>query len=151
MAEPTSLSATDMKWSDRFLLGFTPMDNLHEEFIHIIGACRDAYDEDLPRLLVDLQRHLQEHFEAENRWMVESDFPPRDCHIGEHAAVLQSVEEVRRQLSHGDTSICRLLVEELAAWFPSHADHLDSALAHWLSKLRFGGKPVVVRRDLKLR
>jgi hypothetical protein len=42
-------------------------------------------------------------------------------------------------------------VRELIQWFPSHADHLDSALAHWISKLRTGGRPVVLRRSLHLR
>ena len=32
-------------------------------------------------------------------------------------------------------------------WFPGHADYLDSALSHWMFKRRFGGKPMVLRRD----
>jgi hemerythrin len=38
-----------------------------------------------------------------------------------------------------------------SGWFPKHADQLDSALAHWMSKERLGGKPVVLRRGLQLR
>ena len=87
----------------------------------------------------------------ENTWMVDSAFPPRECHIDEHAAVMQSVDDVRLLLSRGDTAVCRRLVAELIQWFPSHADHLDSALAHWISKLRTGGKPVVLRRGVSLR
>ncbi len=39
------------------------------------------------------------------------------------------------------------LIAELADWFPRHTAHLDSALAHWMSKKNFGGKPVVLRRS----
>lgn len=106
------------------------------------------------RLNFDLDQlsvHTEHHFEQENRLMNESEFPSRGCHIDEHNAVLASVREVRELLAQGNTDVCRRLVNELSEWFPSHTDHLDSALAHWLSKKQYGGKPVVIKRDLKLR
>ncbi|MES2784211.1 MAG: hypothetical protein V4684_02015, partial [Pseudomonadota bacterium] len=42
----------------------------------------------------------------------------------------------------------RRLADELAHWFPAHVQHLDSALAHWVSKRRTGGKPIVLRRNV---
>ena len=137
-----------MTWSDAFLLGYAPMDEIHEEFVAIVGRLQAAEDAALPALMDELARHLQQHFEQENQWMEESDFPPRGCHIDEHAAVLKSVTEVREELAAGNTELCRDLVAHLVDWFPGHADHLDSALAHWMSKLRFGGKPVVLRRNV---
>jgi hypothetical protein len=44
--------------------------------------------------------------------------------------------------------LCRSLVQALVDWFPGHAAHLDSALAHWMFKRQFGGKPVVLRRTI---
>lgn len=140
--------AKAMTWSDAFLLGYAPMDEIHEEFVDIVGRLQAAEDAALPALMDELARHLQQHFAQENQWMEESDFPPRGCHIDEHAAVLKSVTEVREELVAGNTELCRDLVAHLVDWFPGHADHLDSALAHWMSKLRFGGKPVVLRRNV---
>lgn len=152
MTHPDSPASTDtLTWSDAFLLGHGPMDTVHEEFVDIVGRLQRADNAALPALMDELVRHLKAHFEMEDKWMLETDFPPRGCHMDEHAAVLASVEEVRAEMEQGDPAICRDLVEHLAAWFPGHADHLDSALAHWMSKLRFGGKPVVLRRDLPLR
>lgn len=152
MTHPDSPADTKaMSWSDAFLLGYVPMDEIHEEFVDIVGRLQAAEDAALPALMDELARHLQQHFEQENQWMEESDFPPRGCHIDEHAAVLKSVAEVRAELAEGNTELCRDLVAHLAEWFPGHADHLDSALAHWMSKLRFGGKPVVLRRNVRLR
>jgi hemerythrin-like metal-binding protein len=98
--------------------------------------------------LAALRAHALDHFGQEDRWMVETEFPARECHINEHAAVLQSIDEVQALLAQGNTQICRRLTEELSQWFPGHADYLDSALAHWMCKQRLGGKPVVIRRDL---
>lgn len=138
-------------WSDEYLLGYGPIDAVHEEFVGLLVRLQSADDAALPALLDQFAEHCVRHFEMENGWMVEFEFPPRECHIDEHAAVLQSVQEVQGLLAEGDVGICRELVAQLADWFPKHADQLDSALAHWMTKKRLGGKPVVIRRGLKLR
>jgi hemerythrin-like metal-binding protein len=140
-----------LEWNDRYLLGFGPMDETHEEFVSLVGRMQLAPDQALESLLSELAAHATKHFEMENQWMTQTEFPARSCHIDEHAAVMKSVEEVRELLAQGNTDVCRRLVKELAGWFPAHADHLDSALSHWMCKLRFGGKPVVIRRDITIR
>ncbi|EFI60255.1 MULTISPECIES: bacteriohemerythrin [Comamonas] len=142
-----SHSAT-LVWGDHLLMGHGPMDELHEEFVELIALLQTAEDSELPSLLQAMQTHLQHHFAEEDQWMLSTGFPPRDCHIDEHAAVLKSVAEVRVKLADGDVALCRDLTKALVDWFPGHATHLDSALAHWLSKQRFGGKPVVIRRNI---
>lgn len=137
-----------MNWSDTYVLGYAPMDTIHEEFVELIGRLQIASDDVLPVLFAEMEEHLQAHFEEENTWMRDSDFPPRDCHIEQHDAVLHSVREVKELLAEGDTAECRRLVAALADWFPNHAAHLDSALAHWMCKRRLGGKPLVFRRSI---
>lgn len=144
-------SPESLHWGDQFLLGYTPIDEVHEEFVDLIGRMQRGADTALPALLTEFSVHLKQHFEMENEWMVSTEFPPRECHMDEHAAVMASVEEVQILLAQGDVEICRDLVEQLAQWFPKHADQLDSALAHWMFSKTMGGKPVVLRRRLSLR
>lgn len=142
--------ASEFSWNDGFLLGYPPMDGIHEEFVGLVGAMKVASDKDLPLLLDRFARHARDHFDAENAWMAQTGFPARDCHVGEHEAVLASVLAVQQRLIDGDScESARRLVQHLEAWFPGHADHLDSALSHWMCKLRWGGKPVVIRRNIK--
>lgn len=124
------------------------MDATHEEFVRCVAALQCATDDALPAALEALADHLRRHFGEEDQWMEQTQFPARQCHIDEHAAVLKSVGEVRELLAQGNTAVCRRLGQELANWFPGHADYLDSALAHWMCKQRLGGKPVVIRRSL---
>jgi hemerythrin-like metal-binding protein len=140
-----------LEWNDLYLLGFSPMDETHEEFVGLVGRMQLAPDEALAPLLDEFAAHASKHFDMENQWMTETNFPAKGCHIDEHAAVMKSVEEVRELVSQGNYAVCRRLIAELASWFPAHADHLDSALSHWMCKKRFGGKPVVMRRDLTIR
>lgn len=141
--------AATLTWGDHLLMGYAPMDDIHQEFVDLISQLETASDTQLPALLQAMEVHLQHHFAEEDQWMNSTAFPPRDCHIDEHAAVLKSVAEVREKLAQGDVAVCRSLIAALADWFPGHATHLDSALAHWLFKQRFGGKPVVIRRSIQ--
>lgn len=142
--------AAPIKWSDSFVMGYQPMDHIHEEFVRIVGQLQIAPDEELSELLGAFIAHAKAHFEEENSWMVETEFPPRACHIDQHNAVLNSALEVQVLLSQGDASMCRKFAHALADWFPNHADHLDSALVHWMFKRNYGGKPIVFRQLAQL-
>jgi hemerythrin-like metal-binding protein len=128
-------------------LGYAPMDEVHAEFDELLqrAATVQSAAEWLP-LLREIDAHLRRHFEAEDKWMRETDFPPRDCHIDEHAAVLKSSAEVLELAEAGDVRPAPSFTAELGRWFPGHADYLDSALAAWMCKRAFGGKPVVIHR-----
>lgn len=135
-------------WQAELLVGHAPMDHEHELFAQLIDALQQASDDDLTPALEALAAHAAQHFEDEDTTMAKTDFPARACHIDEHAAVLRSMDAVRRRLAQGDVAVVRRLCTELQAWFPAHVQRLDSALAHWICKLRLGGKPVVLRRHL---
>lgn len=136
-----------LHWHDGLLLGYAPMDQVHETFVAVVAHLQHCADAEVAVALDAVHTHLREHFGSEDQWMQETGFPARDCHIDEHAAVMQSVQQVQERLAQqGDVALCRRLADELARWFPGHADYLDSALAHWLCQQRLGGKPVVIRR-----
>jgi hemerythrin len=127
-------------------LGYAPMDKIHAEFDELLLRANAPGDPDWLPLLSQLDAHLQAHFEMEDQWMRETQFPPRDCHMDEHAAVLSSSAEVLALARQGDFGPARTFAAELARWFPGHAQYLDSALAAWMCHRQFGGKPVVMHR-----
>lgn len=136
-----------MAWHDGYLLGYAPMDATHREFVACVAALQSADDGALAERLAAFERHALAHFAEEAEWMTKTAFPAKDCHVDEHAAVLTSVREVRRILEQGGRpAVARGLTQALADWFPGHADFMDAALSHWLSKRAHGGAPVVLRR-----
>jgi hemerythrin len=135
-------------WEDSYLLGYAPMDDTHREFVEVVEALLSCPDEELVARFENFIRHAKAHFGEEDAWMRETGFPPKDCHIDEHAAVMASVDAVFEQVKGGDYAEGRRLARALADWFPGHAFHLDSALSHWMCKRAFGGKPVVVKRNV---
>lgn len=141
-------SDTELVWSDALLLGYEPMDEVHEEFVDVVNRLLSCPDEEVLQHLDEFFVHAEQHFGLEDKWMTETDFPPRDCHMAEHAAVLKSAREVREYVAAGNAQIARSFAAELARWFPGHADYLDSALAQWMFKRQHGGKPLVFRRNI---
>jgi len=144
----TSNAPSTLRWHDNLLLGHARMDESHEEFVGCLGALQAAPDGRLGEALEALAQHADGHFSMEDAWMTATDFPARRCHIDEHAAVLASVRGVQRRVARGDLAVGRRLAAELQSWFPAHAQHLDSALAHWMCQRRLGGRPVVLRRQI---
>lgn len=138
-----------MDCADALLLGYAPMDRLHAGFVTLVQALAQAPDDSMAATLDALLRDAQLHFGTEDRWMTETAFPARACHMHEHAAVMGSIEGVRRRIARAEPDAgdaVRRLAAALIEWFPGHAQHLDSALAHWMCRLRWGGVPVVLRR-----
>ncbi|CAN5498160.1 hypothetical protein BH09PSE5_BH09PSE5_29390 [soil metagenome] len=148
MSDHATSSAPDFVWNDTYLLGYGPIDDEHREFVETVHAIQVAADDQVAACLEAFAEHAKGHFEMENAMMVETEFPARDCHIDEHAAVMKSVEQVREVVARGDFNEGRRLAAELERWFPGHADYLDSALAQWMCKRSLGGKPVVIRRNI---
>jgi len=147
---PLRASDTSMLWSDARLLGFTPMDDVHEEFYSVALGLVTCSDPTALDAIAAFEQHAVSHFEQEDEWMRSTDFPPRDCHIREHEAVLKSVREVKAAVEAGRAGADTVqdLGMHLFSWFPGHADYLDSALAAWMTKRAMGGKPVVLRRTI---
>jgi hemerythrin-like metal-binding protein len=139
-----------MVWSDARLLGFTPMDDVHKEFYDVTLGLLTCSDATALNAIIEFEKHAISHFDQEDEWMRSTNFPPRDCHIDEHAAVLKSVREVKDAVEQGqvDAQAVHQLGLHLFSWFPGHADYLDSALAAWMTKQAMGGKPVVFRRTI---
>ena len=137
-------------WSEALLLGLAAVDDEHERLAWLIERMQRASASDMAQTLEAVLTHATSHFEAENELMLATQFPPRDCHIREHDAVLSTLRGVLRRMDcTGEVSVAYRLADELAAWFPAHVQHLDSALSHWLCKLQHGAKPIVLRKVRK--
>lgn len=147
---PAPANSASFTWTDARLLGFKPMDDTHEDFYRVAQALLISDESTVLDALKAFERHAVEHFEQEDEWMRSTEFPPRDCHIEEHEAVLKSTREVIQMVTEGrgGVPLAHDFAVYLFQWFPGHADYLDSALAAWMSKQTFGGKPVVLRRGV---
>ena len=122
-------------WSEGLTLGVDSIDQQHIESIELINRVADAVGVEFVSLFTQLQQHLQQHFEDEDRLMQQSGFPATAEHKGEHHRVLGELSQFTRQLEKGRSMMARAYVKErLPGWFTLHITTMDSALAAHLKR-----------------
>jgi hemerythrin-like metal-binding protein len=132
-----ALDQPTLLWSQELALGQSVMDDTHREFVDQLNRVGAAGPSGLLAALDDFIVHTESHFGQEERWMDAIEFPPRGCHRGEHAKVLETVREVRRRVAEGDVRLGRTLAEALAEWFPQHATSMDAILAMYMTQIGY--------------
>lgn len=145
---PQPAGEASLLWSDARKLGYAPLDQTHEEFYGTVFRLLTCDSGSAVAAMAAFHAHAVAHFGQEEAWMRDTGFPASGCHADEHAAVLASVHEVQALLADGRAGLALVhdLAQHLLAWFPGHADYMDSALASWMVKRSHGGAPVVLRR-----
>lgn len=135
-------------WTDARLLGHEELDATHKEFYEVVFRMLICSERTALTTLLEFEEHAQAHFQDEEAWMQRTAFPAAQCHADEHRKVLASLGEVKHAVTTNaaDHRLVQRFADQLFAWFPGHADYMDSALVTWLSKKRFGAKTVVFKR-----
>lgn len=140
--------AAELVWSDEFSVGHAEIDQIHREFVSLIAELFASDDLEVEMMFARLCEHLQSHFKEELSLMTQYDYPVAQCHEDEHARVLQSIQDIQNLVSCAEkVKFIRLFGRALIDWFPGHSTYMDAPLSHWISKKRFGGKPVVIRKS----
>jgi hemerythrin-like metal-binding protein len=127
----------ELQWSDALLLDLPMMDDTHREFVELLGVVADAPDDRLLEAWAALVAHTSEHFAQEDRWMRQARFASGNCHSTQHEVVLTVMREGMKLGAQGQLGDVRRLAQELAAWFPQHAQSMDAALALHLRGIGF--------------
>ena len=118
-----------LEWSDALSLDLPLMDETHREFVDLLAAVEAAADDAVIAAWRALIDHTQLHFDQEDRWMRETRFAASNCHTVQHKVVLDVMREGLKRAEGGELELLRLMVGELAQWFPQHAQSMDAGLA----------------------
>lgn len=127
------MTTANWAWSERLNTRYEPMDETHKEFVSLCAALLENHPPSFLARLDALIAHTVIHFDQENTWMHDHDFPPAGCHHREHDAVLQLMREVRASVDAGDVELGPRLAEELPFWFEHHVDGMDNMLARFMT------------------
>jgi len=134
-----------LQWSETLALGVPAMDSTHREFVDLLADVVAATDAGLLshwRALVD---HTDEHFSREDHWMTQTGFSSSNCHSTQHKVVLQVMREGARRGASGELIVIRQMADELAIWFPHHAQSMDAALALHLRSVGYDEQTGLIR------
>jgi hemerythrin-like metal-binding protein len=133
-----------LQWSDALAMDLPFMDTTHREFVALLGAVEEAQDSLLLDTWRGLVTHTQDHFDTEDRWMQDTRFASSNCHSVQHKVVLQVLREGLALGESGDLKPIRQMAQELAIWFPQHAQSMDAALAIHLRRVGYDASTGIV-------
>ncbi len=110
--------------------GYEPIDHDHDEFVQLLTLLSCADKADFADLFKQMHRHVEQHFDLENRLMEQYAFPAIAEHRGEHVRVLGEFRQFDKRVEKGLIEFGRAFVNErLPQWFELHATTMDRALA----------------------
>ncbi|MEJ5988423.1 hemerythrin domain-containing protein [Ramlibacter sp. PS3R-8] len=133
-------------------LGDAVLDDDHSCLAQLMEQLRDGPIAQAVITLDGLREHAHRHFELENLELRNMKDGNAQCHIDEHAAVLQSLGEVRTFLiddgmsQDAKAALVQRLAARLIEWLPEHVHAMDAGVAAHRFKQRFDGAPIIVRR-----
>ena len=128
---------TTLQWSESMGVDMAQMDATHQESVQLLQAVQGADDARLMAAWEQLLAHTEAHFAAEDRWMQATRFAAGNCHTTHHKMVLDVLRQGLALGQAGDLAPIQQMAQELAVWFPQHADSMDAALAMHLKRVRF--------------
>lgn len=122
-----------MEWSQDFESGLPEIDGQHRQIFTLIQRVHLGVDRPGIRdVLVELEQSTRQHFDHEERIMVECNYPALTRHAAEHATLLREVERYRDNAVFG----ARQLNQVLCNWLMSHNIMEDRPLAQHVLQLR---------------
>ena len=139
-----------LPWSEGLALGLSFMDDTHKEFVDLLARAEAADDALLPTVWDELVAHTADHFAREDEWMLATGFTRGNCHSTQHKVVLQVLREGLQAALEGRLAPARQMVQELAEWFPQHAQTMDAALALHLRGVGYDAETGEVREPGRL-
>ena len=126
-------------WDPNLEIGDPEIDGQHRELFHridkLLAASREKRSrEEVGQTLTFLGDYVVQHFAAEERMMVEADYPELEAHRAEHARFVQEFGILYREFkSEGPTTLFIIRVgNRVTGWLREHIYRTDRSLVEFL-------------------
>jgi hemerythrin len=130
---------TRFDWSDDYCTGDATIDAQHRNLFELANRIQAHLDkEERQRELMNLYRHMREHFAAEEGLMRDSGFPDYASHRAAHDDILTSLNRISADVADHPAQLPRLR-ELVADWIGRHVLDADLEITE---HLRTKGKAV---------
>lgn len=130
-----------IEWTNDLSVNVGNIDKQHQEiFVRYDGfldACRNGKGREIVLELLDfLTSYVDEHFDHEEKFMKEYNYPDTETHVKEHRDLVQTVQKFRARLTlQGATiSLIAEINKTLLDWLVDHIKRSDMELGSFLNK-----------------
>ena len=127
-------------WNDKYLTGIEIIDLQHKNIFKCVNNLFDAIEklkikEKILELVSGLDFYIVEHFDTEEKYMLELDYPEYLEHKKAHETFKKVYEEIRYNYVYKQDIVYVLAVhlnQTMADWLDYHLQNEDQRLADFL-------------------
>lgn len=128
-----------INWGEIYCLGIENIDNEHKVFFEIaenatkLVNVRDAVkDEDIQKIIEELQGFAKTHFPAEQRFMKEINYPDMEEHILEHYIFSAQITNIDMEsISTNRKEYLLNAIDFMIEWIILHIGKHDNKIAEY--------------------
>jgi hemerythrin len=119
-----------IEWNDKYSVGISIIDEQHKKLFGFINKTIEAKEhsdnkEELEKVLEEMTTYALEHFETEEAYMREFDYPECRHHSEEHYRFFDKTLTYFDRVVNGDYHISNELIEYLKQWLVNHIQVSD--------------------------
>ncbi len=134
-----------IEWKAEYQTGVPLVDEQHQHLVEIINKFEEALQRgkgsrQMNEILKDLVGYTQEHFAAEERLMLEAEYPQFALHQSQHRQLLQKLERYQFEFNGMGRRITAEMHEFLTYWLITHILRDDKAFGPCLTQVQVPGE-----------
>jgi len=121
-----------MTWSDEYKIGLPVIDSQHKRLFNLIDELNEAIEtgleiKDVEKLFAGLKQYTTRHFQLEEKYMMESNYPGLEEQQKSHDYFSKKFIALGNEIGEGSIkpTVIQTIKEELAQWLKSHVTGLD--------------------------
>ena len=121
---------TMIEWDDKYSVDISLIDEQHKKLIEIINKASmveisSNSQKDVLAILDQMTEYILKHFETEEHYMKEFDFPGFQPHRNEHIDFTNTTIDYKIRAVGGDYKIINEIIEYLMEWVVNHIQVID--------------------------
>ncbi len=121
---------TMIEWDDKYCVDISLIDEQHKKLIEIINKASmveisSNNPKDVLAILDQMTEYILKHFETEEHYMREFNFPGLESHRNEHIDFTNTTIDYKIRAVGGDYKIINEIIEYLMEWIVNHIQVID--------------------------
>ena len=127
-----------IEWTEEIRVGIDEVDEQHRKLFDMLNRLYDSVTEGkeqstLVSILDDLVEYTVYHFNTEEKFFAEYEFPGFEEHKAAHDNLTGTAVDLQAKLKEGSASISFELLDFLHGWLAEHTSGLDKEFGDFLA------------------
>jgi len=114
-----------LEWSEKYSVGVKELDEQHRVIFDLINSLSDlknihVLSKELAVALTKMTNYLGEHFELEEKYMREYNYPRYDIQVTQHTQFKKKIVKFNLETMQRKPTVPKEFLEYLQEWFVNH-------------------------------